>query len=239
MEFSLNEIYTEALRQYIERPPGTRLQPSGFGYHPAREMLRIQANESTQFDDATLDIMRLGNIVENDTFDTLAYNAPFGILRQFPLWNDLWQGYADAIIGHGTDHPMIVEHKFTEGKGWEQYSPIKSFHAAQLWLYGELYKERFGIEPQLRLYYRAPKGRYCEVAVSVVDEQPVSMYFAGRKDGSPVNTFIRFDPNLLRQEIEECYRNKFIPDGYEHFKDKFDYPEKRCSGKWAIPSTVL
>lgn len=96
--------------------------------------------------------MASGIALEKDTIERIMSRGGFGSYQaNFPLFNALWSGMADLVVDHGGRIPTILEHKAT---GNEYVAVPKDAHVYQILMYGELYAEMFGVQPDLFLIYR-------------------------------------------------------------------------------------
>ena len=189
----------------------SELWVSDLGSHPAKAMGRILHGQTPDFGIDTLNKMQLGNVLEADTIEAIQFSHPH-VLTQFPLHDDTWSGYADAVVGHlGGGIPTIIEHKAT-GDKWFDYkeSLPRDTHVCQLWLYGWLYEKMYGIQPELRLYYRS-WGGWAEFEI-LKDEAGDYMVAVGYVNGDLVERQRAIAPNLLRHELEEIFQAKKMPD---------------------------
>lgn len=215
----------ESVEKYVTARPARKETPvlyvSDLGYHPYKTMSRILLGETSEFDVGTRIKMQYGNAFESETTRALQYAYP-NVLTQFPLWNDKWSGYADFVIGHGTDgeRPVIVEHKAT-GDQWFDYknSLPRSAHVCQLWMYGWLYEQMYGIRPDLVLYYVA-WGSFAEFTLRPGGE---GMIAQGSVNGRHEVRGRRIAPNLLRMEIEHFFETKNLPN--PEGADSWEYAE--------------
>lgn len=230
----LTELLQKSLTNQPQRRIDRYLWVSDLGSHPERAMRRVMNKEMTTFDVVTLDKMNLGTVYENDTVARLARVYPGTIHTQFPLFNEMWSGYADAVLDHGTDKPVIVEHKAVGEKYWAhpfkgaldaEYAPVKGAHLCQLWMYGQLYFEQYNVFPRLVLLYRS-WGKICEV--EIVAENTDSLTVAGELDGQPFQRRIPIMPALLRDELENLCRRRFVPENIHGIApDTWTYAEER------------
>ncbi len=207
------ETYLTTQPQRKDRP--NELYVSELGYHPNKFMRRVLHGETETFALPILDVMQQGSTLEDDTAAALRYVHP-NVLTQFPLHNDIWSGYADIVIGHGTNEVTIIEHKCT-GEKWFDFkeSLPRSNHVCQLWLYGWLYEQMFGIQPKLILYYKS-WGAFAEFQLpdqATANGQIVLRGVVGQKQrgaGFVVGSVLRsrhIAPNLLRLEAEHLFNN--------------------------------
>jgi hypothetical protein len=215
-------------RQAIERKAHKELFVSDLGQHPYKAMSRVMGLEREPFDVDTLIKMQGGNAMEADTLQALQW-AYGKVATQFPLHNAIWSGYADAVIGHGTTAPIIVEHKAT-GDQWFGYknSLPRSSHACQVWLYQQLYNETFGVYPRAIIYYRA-WGSWAEFEITENADGTLLATGTIRKDkGAAAHVARKIEclPHLLRAELEDHFTNGDIPDPNGLLKpDSWTYAE--------------
>lgn len=211
----------------IRRRPDGMLWVSDLGNHPYKAMARIMGEEQPSFGVNVLNKMQQGNLLEPDTIECLRFSYS-NVLTQFPLYNDAWSGYADAVIGHGElsvqPVPIIVEHKGTSDKGFDYRGSLpRSGHVCQLWLYGQLYQERFGIMPQLILYYRS-WSNYAEFRI---EEKGDHMVAVGHVDGVFTERALLIQPLALRREMESWYSRQELPspagsDTWNYAEDAYE-----------------
>lgn len=212
----------------LKRRPDGMLWVSDLGNHPYKAMARIMGVEQTSFGVDVLNKMQQGNLLEPDTIECLRFSYP-NVLTQFPLYNDVWSGYADAIIGHDElPSPVIVEHKGTSDKGFDYRQSLpRPAHVCQLWLYGELYRERYGVKPQLVLYYRS-WSNYAEFQLEERNDFLNSYIMAtGVVDGAYTERYVRVHPMSLRRELESWFARRELPssdgaDSWDYAKESYD-----------------
>jgi hypothetical protein len=189
----IREAMIQALTQKPQRKLGSDLWVSDLGYHPAKAMRRIVQGATGSFGPDILEIMDQGNALEDSTLG-LATSVLGSCIRQFPLYNDIWSGSADAVFYHQRSDlpPVIVEHKATSDKWWgykgDYYKP---YHVCQLWLYGQLYKDTYGVAPELILYYRAWK-HYAELLLT--EDEDGYAHLSGLVDGERKWFHTKFKP---------------------------------------------
>ncbi len=213
------ESYLLAKNSLKRRNDGM-LWVSDLGNHPYKAMARVLGIDLPGFEVSVLNKMQQGNLLEPDTVECLRFGYP-NVLTQFPLYNDLWSGYADMVIGHNTmARPTIVEHKGTSDKYFDYKQSLpRSAHVCQLWMYGQLYRARYGHGADLVLYYRS-WSNYAEFSLDVSMGRVVA---TGTVDGAPVARTLWIDPHPLRLELEEYYERQELPspDG----SDSWNYAE--------------
>ena len=235
----IRNAYLRAVAAEPARKTDKGLWVSDLGRHPRNAMNRILHGAFPSFDEATKEKMALGSAYETELVEKLGYSFA-GTHKQFPLFNGLWSGYADFVIGHGTDRPIIVECKSTDNKWWDTMKPvgdykaekftqkasiIKASYVCQLWQYGQLYYESFRVMPKLLLYIRS-WGKYleCEVGLSAPAEKTSSIAVCGWKDGERFNSVVPVAPILLRQEIERWFNAQQLPPD-DALVDSWEYAE--------------
>lgn len=230
-------LVQDAVEQYVVSSPQRRgsglLYVSDLGAHPYKAMARILNGETAEFDTNTRIKMNYGNAFESETLRALRYAHP-NVQTQFPLYNDMWSGYADFVIGHGQELPIIIEHKAT-GDKWFDYkrSLPRPAHLCQLWMYGQLYQETYGVEPDLLLYYVA-WGSFAEFLVTYHETRGY-MKAEGRINGEHTTRSVRISPNLLRRELEHYYKTRTLPDsaGADNGEYAIDSDERLQQTVWS------
>lgn len=252
----IRNAYLKAITAEPARKTDKGLWVSDLGRHPYNAMNRILNGKMMDFDEPTREKMNLGNAYEAELGEKLAFYFA-SVHKQFPLFDDTWSGYADFVINHGSDRPIIVECKSTDNKWWDMMNPvgdytaekftkkasiIRASYVTQLWQYGELYSKRFGVKPTLLLYIRS-WGKYIECQVNLCDPNKAASHVSvcGWKDGEQFDSVVPVAPVLLKQEIE-CWFNagQLPPD--DGLVDSWEYAEyasaKLCKGE-ATPQPSL
>ncbi len=178
-----------------------------------RAMLRIHGYEPTiEFSVQSLEAMRLGVVYEDDTLAALKHKYGSNVQSQVWLGNDNWSCFADMVLYHKTDEAVIVEHKATNSKWWNYKGKIPDpGHLLQLWLYGRLYEQMFGIIPSLILFYRS-WGHYAELTPSFGSGH---IRVTGTMDDLPFSKLIAMDPLSAFIPAEEAYLSDVIPPVFE------------------------
>lgn len=187
------------------RPAGKqRLWASDVGKCSRKAMMRLQGYESTiPFEDTSLDYMRVGVILEDDTTESLE-GVYEDVESQLVLKTDCWSGRPDFAIGHGTDSPILIEHKVTGEKSWwNNYIPRKE-HIGQVVLYGYTYEQLFGIKPKTLLFYRG-WGHYAEYEITITDDKKILA--TGVMDDVPDIRQIDFDVMDSIHDLENWYES--------------------------------
>lgn len=208
-------IHTAVHAALTERPIrrlDNSLWVSDLGRNPYAATRRMLLGELKPFDYPTLMKMDGGSALEDYTLRQAAENLERPVKTQFPLFNAIWSGYADLIIGHGSDDVIIYDHKGSAGKWWDYRESLpRTSDCCQVWMYGQLYRSLYGIDPQLGLYYRG-WGCWGEFQIERIETE-AGFHLQARgvvtdEKGATENEVIRVrnvDPALLRDELEDVY----------------------------------
>lgn len=217
-------LVRKAVEEYAVSAPRRKdsgmLYVSDLGRHPYLAMARVLHGETADFPVETRIKMNYGNAFEAETLRALQHRFP-GVQTQFPLYDDIWSGYADFFVQdceNGRCTPTIIEHKAT-GDQWFDYkqSLPRAAHVCQLWMYGHLYTKTHSVAPNLVLYYVA-WGNYAEFTL----REEVGMIIAdGAVNGMPSSRVLGISPNNLRKELEFYYNARLLPDS--DGSDDWDY----------------
>ena len=113
-----NAVYNALTNRPKRRQDGA-LWVSDLGRNPYIAIRRLLTGEMDPLDYPTLLKMDGGNALEAVTLREVAENIERNVQTQFPLFNEMWSGYADLVIGHGTDDVWIYDHKGSAGKWWD------------------------------------------------------------------------------------------------------------------------
>ncbi|MCB0197949.1 MAG: hypothetical protein KDJ65_38745 [Anaerolineae bacterium] len=207
-------IHTAVHKALTERPSrryDDMLWVSDLGRNPYGALRRILTGELEPFDFPTHLKMDGGNALEAFTLRQVAENLERPVQTQFPLFDDIWTGYADLVIGHGTDDVIIYDHKGSCGKWWDYKASLpRTADCCQVWLYGQLYYKQYGVKPRLGLYYRG-WGAWAEFEIEMVGVCDYAIKATGYvtdEKGITENAVTRIreaDPFLLCDEIETLY----------------------------------
>lgn len=215
-----------------QRQSSSSLYVGDIGYHPYKAMDRILNNASLDFDQRTLTKMRLGVVMENETFQQAAQHHGHA-LDQFPLYDSFWSGYADMVFNHDEEGlPVtIVEHKTTDPKYWGRFDHLKTAHMLQLWLYGELYKKMYKKVPSLILYYRAWE-EWAEYKIKFKGDgfQIQGMTTQGKRPIMQREEFRQVNAQALKEELQS-WRTKLIMPPRDKLVDSWDYADERVFGE--------
>lgn len=214
MQKLIHNAVRAALMNRPERKPNNSLWVSDLGRNPYSTVRRLLTGEPEPFDYATALKMDGGAALESFTLQQIAQNLDRPIQTQFPLFSSVWTGYADLVIGHGSEDVIIYDHKGSCGRWWDYKESLpRSADCCQVWMYGQLYFERFGVWPRLGLYYRgwgtwadfevreieaAGGGIYLEAAGHITDEKGEAEYVVTRSRA--------VNPYWLRLELEDLHR---------------------------------
>lgn len=215
MQKLIHNTVHAALTNRPERKRDYSLWVSDMGRNPYGAIRRLLTGELEPFDYPTLMKMDGGAALEAFTLRQVAEGLERPVQTQFPLFNEIWSGYADLVIGHGSEEEVIIyDHKGSAGRWWDYRESLpRSADCCQVWMYGQLYFERFGVRPRLGLYYRG-WGAWAEFEITAErDDGGANTYMlaAGHitdEKGTFESAVIRtraVDPDLLRLELEELY----------------------------------
>ena len=157
-----NNKRRESRKKVLKNRNKEHLWASDVGGCHRAAFLRINGGAETVLPDARLlNYMKFGVVIEDETAASLVATYD-NVETQLALKNDIWSGRPDFVIDHGTNNPIVIEHKVTGEKGWWRKELPRVKHLGQLGLYGYLYEQLFGIEPRLILFYRG-WGHYAEL----------------------------------------------------------------------------
>ncbi len=213
MHTMIHNAVCAALTSAPKRRLNNVLWVSDLGKNPYSAVKRLLTGELEPFDYTALMRMDGGNALEAATLRQVAENLERPIRTQVPLFDDIWSGYADLVIGHGTDDVIIYDHKATAGKWWDYKESLpRVTDCCQVWLYGELYNQMYGVKPRLGLYYRG-WGTWGEFKIETDGDDDIqqklvaSGCITGEKGGEaiPVIRPRSANPRLLRVELQGYY----------------------------------
>lgn len=178
-----------------------RLWGSEMCYCPRKAVMRVQGFKPTiEFDTESLIRMRGGVVWEDETIGALQKQYGDAVSTQFRLDTDTWSCKIDALLDHGTLAPTVIEHKAVGDKWWNYENNLPQIaHVGQLWLYGELYTEIYGVRPTLILFYRS----WSNWAELVID--PINLTYDGQMSGKPYSGKVNADFRSIRKTLEEYY----------------------------------
>jgi hypothetical protein len=193
-----------------KKPYKPKLWASDVGNCARRSALRIQGFKSTvPFEPQSLDYMRIGVILEDETGAALRSKFGDAVIEQMRLSDDNWSGKPDFVLHHGTDNPIIIEHKVTGEKAWYQDGVLpRQPHIGQLVLYWKLYQEKYDIVPKILLFYRA-WGHYAEFEIL---PEPGGVSVVGYVDGVADYRQLKYDPLGEIELLEGYYKSGELPD---------------------------
>jgi hypothetical protein len=190
---------------------------SDLGKNPFSTVRRLLTGELEAFDFATLTKMEAGKALEVNTIHYVMQGLGRRVTLQFPLFDDIWTGYGDFVIDHGTPEAIIADHKASAGRWWDYRESLpRATDMCQVWLYGQLYEHLYGLEPALRLYYRG-WGTWAAFEITVAESPDIlnCMVATGQitdEKGAEVNNVIRtrqVNPTWLKNELEEYHSRVF------------------------------
>lgn len=201
-----NEKRRETRRKIVEDRDGDeKLWASDVGGCHRASILRVRGEVQTILPDSRLlDYMRIGVALEDETGKALEDIYGDDVDAQFVLKNDIWSGRPDFVLYHGTNHPILVEHKVTGEKGWWDHDLPRHKHLGQISLYGYLYEQQFGIEPRLILFYRG-WGHYAELEL-FINQRTITV--TGFIDDKAYLNEIKYPVLDEIKTLEEAYKNR-------------------------------
>ena len=209
----IHHAVNDALMGAPERKLRPEIWVSDLGRNPYGLVRRLITGELEPFDYPTRLKMDNGTAMELATLNQVAQRLNRPVQTQFPLYNEVWSGYADLVIGHGSQDVTIYDHKASAGRWWDYKGSLpRASDMLQVWKYGELYKETYGIQPTLGLYYRG-WGTWGEFSVSVIEDTRTGLamiaqgYITDEK-GEEINTVTRtrqVNPEWLSTSLEAYY----------------------------------
>lgn len=213
MEPIIHNAVQKALMERTARRPGNMLYVTDLAKNPYAAIKRVLTGELEVFDYPTQLKMDGGKALEKASLREIAENIGRPSRTYFPLFNQIWTGEADMIIGHGSQDVIVVDHKGSAGEWWDYKESLpRSSDCLQIWQYGQLYHEQFGIWPQLRIYYRG-WGTWGDFQIHEIKSaaHEIHLQAAGYitdkkgKFESQVRRIRRINPYWLRQELEQLY----------------------------------
>ena len=161
----------------------------------------IGSEPTLSFSYSSLNYMDGGNVLEDSTARALkhVYNAK----QNVTLRNGVWSGKADFIIDFKGKNPVIIEHKATgENKFKDKKQLPKREHVAQLALYGHLYKQLYGVSPELVLYYMG-WGCFAEFGLDIKVKK---ITVTGVIDNTFVTKNLRINIKQEIEDLEQMYK---------------------------------
>jgi hypothetical protein len=167
------EAYAMQPNDYTPSPV-KRLWGSEMGQCLRKTALRLNGVAETHpFEPATRRVMAQGVASEAETGRALAWEYGKRLHQQVALQNRYWSGKLDFVLDHTSPQATIIEHKATSDYAFSGL-PRQS-HVEQLWLYGELYRQEYGHQPALVLFYRG----WSKVAEFVLTEEEGALVVRG------------------------------------------------------------
>lgn len=194
----------------VERPytPSgkVRLYPSEAGGCSRQTILRVHGAPQKKFPIKVMWAMEDGKAYEDSSLELLKRH--FGdenVVDQLQLQNEYWSGKADFVINHKTDKVIIVEHKATGQKWWNYKGKLpEKKHVIQLAMYRQMYFDKFGFVPELRLFYR---GWMCWAEFLVI----------------PTDTTIIIDGKITDDKLGIVEKREELPINLEAVMGKLQY----------------
>lgn len=186
-------------------------------------MLRVNQYKPTlEFPLVAKEAMHNGVVYEGDTGAALTMEYGSRITEQLYLGNRRWSCKADFVLDHGTQSPVIIEHKAVGDKWWNYDGKLPDTkHVTQLVLYKELYEEMFKVTPRLILYYRA-WGHWAELELNLLpvgDDGIQRIEVTGMMDDEEFSKLVAIDPVASMKILEDHYEHNHIPAPYPHKVD--------------------
>lgn len=218
-------VIRRAIEQSYVRPEReslNKLRVSELGYHPFKVMDRILNGRSSEFGMEVQDKMACGDAYEADLVPRIVNNlGATNYVAQFPIFNDFWSGYIDLVANFQKSDPLIVEVKGVDSTMFRFGDFPRSTNVCQLWLYGQLYREKYGVQPALVLYYRS-WGKWAEFELT---ELPGGYIRAvGAINGKEADIECKYRPRLLREQLEGLFASRSMPASSAG-ADSWTYPE--------------
>jgi len=151
-----------------------------------------------------------GNMWEDDTLASLKWYYGDDLTDQLVLRNQFWSGKCDFALYH--DDPdrqtVLIEHKAKGDKWWNYNGQLpQAEHVGQLYIYWHLYKELYGTEPKLVLFYRT-WGKWAEFYIEPHDN---GVKIHGIVDGKATVKRRAMNLHDTRKEVEGYYSTGELP----------------------------
>ena len=221
----LKNALERAIMEKPERRLDGKLWASDLGKNPHGAIRRLLTGYMEPFDYATRLKMEGGVALEDHLIPLAVSQLQAPARLQFPLYDEIWSGYADLVLNHGVDaRTIIYDHKGSAGQWWDYKESLpRVSDMAQVWLYGQLYRARYPghvIPVETRLLYTGwgtwaefsvrfdmiPAGspNLAELEPGMVAEGWISHKPRGKKDHvtTAVTRYRRVNPWALREELE-------------------------------------
>lgn len=151
-----------------------------------------------------------GNMWEDDTLKSMQWHYGEQLTDQLNLKNKHWSGKCDFALYHNDEsrQTVLIEHK-SKGQKWWNYrdSLPQEDHIGQLYIYHHLYKEIYGSEPKLVLFYRS-WGQWAEFYIEPYDDY---VQIHGWLDGKAISKRMSMPLHERRRDMEEAIENGEIP----------------------------
>lgn len=206
-----------ALTERPQRRSGKDVWVSDMGKNPYFLAKRLLTGGLEEFDYPTLLKMDNGVAFEGATISEIGHGLEDGLtmITQFPLFDDVWSGYADIVLGHKTDTVYIYDIKGSAGQWWDYKESFpRATDCLQVWKYGELYYAKYGVKPTLGLYYRG-WGTWAEFHIKEASYGLAAIGHVTNSKGEGVASVTRprfVAPQFLSDELEAVY-SAIMADG--------------------------
>ncbi len=169
----------------------------------------------------TLDYFDGGNLAEAKTERALLHFAnkrlsfidgleQYSVERSVRISNDMWSGEIDFVI-KSKDRIILVEHKATSDSKFKNLDLPQLKHLGQLCLYGKLWFEKYGVMPELRIFYSG-WGGFAEYVVSPNSKTIISEGFIkGKYHKKTRRKSVKHEIDRLEQLYVDIKQNNLIP----------------------------
>ena len=213
----VRDLFVQGLQ--AEKPPYPKraypkLYPSDAGSCGRAIMLRVLGASGTPFPINAMEAMDNGVVAEDQTLKILqAAVGPENVATQIVLQTEEWSGKADFILYHQTPQALIVEHKATGQKWFDYQKKLPEYkHVIQLALYKDIYRDSYGFDPELRLYYRAWTS-WAEFVIAPLEK---TIEIKGWVNGEPRERTLEVSLSSLKNRLEWYWKRKHLPSRVTH-----------------------
>ncbi len=147
---------------------------SNIGKCPRQAILRTQGvNGSDEaFSTKSLDYMKAGVISEDLSIEAMSHFYGDRVESQFVLKYKMLSGKPDFVIDHNTDNPIVIEHKHTSSKFFDNDNKStipRHEHIGQAMSYCYMYEKLYDITPTVILFYKS-WGNFAEFVLTREDD---------------------------------------------------------------------
>ena len=198
----------EVIHQYYSKPQpyhkgSGRISVSSFGRCIRSVMLGLTGVPQGEFPPLVREVMSLGVLYEDQTFGILKAKWGDAIQQDIVMANEIWSGRMDFLLKKVASPPTIIEHKATGNSSFDYDGKLPEFsHVCQAWLYGQLYFEKYHVQPTVILYYRAWSGKYGEFLLRNPTTMPVGVA-AGWVNDKVVERYVPLEKLPERRKMFE------------------------------------